>query len=410
VLTSLVVATDLAFKQFNVSAQIDQTALFLIGAVAPPIVQTLVTGSNLTFSAANITNLANDGFDLALQGALTNIGPLDAAISFPGGVTVAWQGSDIATIALPDLCAAANDGIPNLTTSAHLTITNEDAFTQFATFLLHNEEFTWTISTNTLRVTALGTIFDGVQLSKDVSFKAFNNLPGVTIFNFNLPSDDPAGGITIDTDSMIPSPSQLGIDLGTVGFETFFDGVDVGPLQGTNLALAPESTTTEHLTGRIIPQSGDALNTIGVLFSNFLAGVNQTLNVKGSFVKPDGSNSVTWLSTAFQTLELDVTLPGQIFQIIESITLDDLELVMTQDGQAYAPPASSQHTVAQYKNPFGFSLQVIQSAQDITIASGGTKVATVSHTRFSHGERRLTTFSSRCHWRTTSAASRQATS
>ena len=74
--------------------------------------------------------------------------------------------------------------------------------------MLHNEDFTWTISTDKLRVTALGTIFDNVSLSKDVSFKAFNNLPGVTISNFQLPSDDPAGGIHIETDSDIPSPAR----------------------------------------------------------------------------------------------------------------------------------------------------------------------------------------------------------
>ncbi len=82
-------------------------------------------------------------------------------------------------------------------------------FTSFATFLLHNPSFTWLIHTNRLRVTALGTIFDGVSLSKDVTFKAFNGLPGVTISNFELPSDDPAGGIHIETDSLIPSPARL---------------------------------------------------------------------------------------------------------------------------------------------------------------------------------------------------------
>ena len=106
------------------------------------------------------------------------------------------------------MCAAANDGVPNYETSAQLTITDNDKFTDFATFLLHNEDFTWTISTDKLRLTALGEIFDGVSLKKDISFKAFNGLPGVTISNFQLPSDDPAGGIHIETDSLIPSPSR----------------------------------------------------------------------------------------------------------------------------------------------------------------------------------------------------------
>jgi hypothetical protein len=37
------------------SRQTDQTALYLIGAVAAPIAQDLVTGANLVFSEANIT-------------------------------------------------------------------------------------------------------------------------------------------------------------------------------------------------------------------------------------------------------------------------------------------------------------------------------------------------------------------
>lgn len=81
-------------------------------------------------------------------------------------------------------------------------------FTNFAIFLLQNPSFDWTISTDKLRLTALGTIFENVSLRKTVSFKAFNGLPGVTISNFRLPSDDPAGGIHIDTDSDIPSPAR----------------------------------------------------------------------------------------------------------------------------------------------------------------------------------------------------------
>jgi hypothetical protein len=83
-------------------------------------------------------------------------------------------------------------------------------FTAFATALLHEESFEWTISTPKLRVKALGTIFDNVALSKTIALKAFNNLPGVTISNFQLPSDEPGfpGGIHIETDSLIPSPAR----------------------------------------------------------------------------------------------------------------------------------------------------------------------------------------------------------
>lgn len=66
-------------------------------------------------------------------------------------------------------------------------------------------------------------------------------------------------------------------------------------------------------------------------------------------------------------------------QIIQSIALADFGVVMTDQSEAYAPLVSSNHTTAEYKNPFGFSLQVIESAVDMTIglANNGTDVATV---------------------------------
>lgn len=74
---------------------------------------------------------------------------------------------------------------------------------------------------------------------------------------------------------------------------------------------------------------------------------------------------------------LNVTLPGEKFTVIESITLSDLEVVMTEDSEAFAPLASSEHTLAEFKNPFGFSLQVVDSGENITLSSDGTDIAEV---------------------------------
>ncbi|KAI9459105.1 hypothetical protein F5148DRAFT_1001220 [Russula earlei] len=368
-------STKLTFKQFNVAAITNETALYLIGAVAPPIVQTLVDNANLSFSTANITNLSDGGFDLELHGFLTNIGPLDTLIEFVDPVTVTWQGNDIATIIIPPICAAANVGVPDYHTNAHLTIIDEHQFIGFATFLLHNASFTWTIHTNNLRVIALGTIFDGVSLSKDITLKAFNGLPSITISDFQLPSDDPAGGIHIEADSVITSPSQVGIDLGTVVFHASFEGTDIGRTSSLcpvhQWYLAPESETKAHLSGRITPKSSTELIAIGRLFSEFLVGHNQNLIIQGDLVQPSGNVAVGWLSSAFKTLELQVILPGQIYEIVESITIYDLEVMMTEQDEAFAPLASSRRIVARYKNPFGFSLQVFQASEDIILGAGG---------------------------------------
>jgi len=84
------------------------------------------------------------------------------------------------------------------------------------------------------------------------------------------------------------------------------------------MTLAPQATTKTHLAGHIVPQSGDDLKNIGTLFTNFLQGKNQTLTVKGDSVNP-GNGVVSWLSTAFKTIELQVVLPGQKFDVRQHI-------------------------------------------------------------------------------------------
>lgn len=50
---------------------------------------------------------------------------------------------------------------------------------------------------------------------------------------------------------------------------------------------------------------------------------------------------------------------------------------MQTQNQAFQPLASSNFTLAKYKNPFGFSLQVIEAGEDITLNSGGVDAADV---------------------------------
>lgn len=123
--------------------------------------------------------------------------------------------------------------------------------------------------------------------------------------------------------------------MGTVTFQAYFDDTLVGresfcfstilhnlrgygslALTAMDLVLPPEGQVTTHLTGRMIPQSGNGLNVIGRLFSEYLAADNITLSVTGESVQPTGTSSpVTWLSDAFKTLTLAVTLPGQKFNV-----------------------------------------------------------------------------------------------
>ncbi|PWZ00897.1 hypothetical protein BCV70DRAFT_84414 [Testicularia cyperi] len=369
--------TDLDFVQTPVPTKTDNTALYLLGPAGAPIVQNIVDQAVLKVNIANITGVTNNGFDVSLSGSLTNTGPFDAYIEFTEPLTVTWQGSNIAKLTLPPICAFANEGVPNLVTSGSLTITNLGRFTDFATFILHNPSFQWTVSSNRLTVRALQIIYSNVIISKNIDFQAFNNLPGVSTFDFNVYGET-SNSLLIRTGTRIPSPATLGIQLDTANFEIFFLGTDIGPIHSTDLFLAAQTTTVTTLEGSITAKSGQDLANTGILFTNFLQGVTQILQVKGVSVvtQANGNRAVNWLSAAFRTLTLDVTLPGQVYQIIYSITISDLTVFVNGDpADSYTVPSSSNSTIATFANPFQFSLQPIQAAPHINLSYAGGNTA-----------------------------------
>ncbi|CAD6973942.1 unnamed protein product [Tilletia controversa] len=369
--------TSLSFTQKNTPTETDETALRLIGLVAPPIVQQIVDGTQLSFSLANATDLTDDGFVVSLSGSVSDAGPFDALIEFLEPLTVIWQGSAIATIQLPAICAEANKGVPDYRATGRLQITDQDRFADFATSILHTEGFTWTVTTDKLRVHALGLQFDNVNLTKQVSFAAFNDLPGVAISDFTIPGQTD-NALKIQTTSIIPSSASLGLQLGDANFEIIYKGTDVGSVTANDLFLAPKTSNTVDLNGFIQQQSGQDLENVGDLFSNFLAGKSQALTIKGiNVISPAQPGSpVKWLTAAFKTLNLNVTLPGRQFNVITDIAIGDLTVDITGDpSDSYTLPASSKNTVATFANPFNFSLTPIQASTAIVIRYGNTDTA-----------------------------------
>lgn len=77
------------------------------------------------------------------------------------------------------------------------TVADVGTLTDFTKVMLTEESFDWDIKGDNLSVSALGISVPGISLdTKTVTLKGMNGLKGgVTINTFDLPSDDPAGGI-----------------------------------------------------------------------------------------------------------------------------------------------------------------------------------------------------------------------
>lgn len=147
-------------------------------------------------------------------------------------------------------------------------------------------------------------------------------------------------------------------------FDCFLMTVTVGPVFGNNVVLPPKSVTALPLTGTILKTDSPAnLKALGDLFSSFLAGNASILQVTGNeVVSPAQPGSpVKWLSAAFKTLTLDVSLPGHVYDIVSAATLKDLDVSVLDQSQSEAALVTNNATEITFKNPFGFSLSLVQA-------------------------------------------------
>ncbi|KAG0792916.1 hypothetical protein G6F16_005541 [Rhizopus arrhizus] len=370
----------LAFSQNSVAVSTDNSVLDLIPIVGQKIVQQIVDGAVLAFDTIIVSSPTDSSFTVQMKGSITKSGPMDAAISFPTPLTVYWQGTALGTVSMPEIQAKAGVGASFDVTGA-FTIANQDYMAQFSTYLINNENFKWEIVTKDVSVTALGFTFTGISMDKTVALTGCNGFKdAVTIQSFDLPSDDPNGGITLTAQTTIKNPSQVGFNLSGVTFETYFKDVDIGPLSSNgNAIFPPQGSSGMGMKGRMIYQNTpEGISAVTKVFENYLNNTNSVLTVKG--VSGSGPNGqVGWLSTAFKSLTINnvvLPAPGSKPKLIPTVTMKQLTLDFTKD--AWAPPSSSSNVEAQLKSPFGFPLHVTKLNMNVAATYQGGTVATLA--------------------------------
>ncbi|KAI9304283.1 hypothetical protein BJ944DRAFT_153106, partial [Cunninghamella echinulata] len=363
----------LSFSQNSVPIQADKSVTGLIPILGNPIVQHIVDQSILSFETLILSDPTNKNAKVQMKGSIKNTGPMDATIEFPTPLTVQWQGKTIGTASMPALKASAAKGGADFDVPSQFTITDIKAMEEFAIFMINSPEFEWAISSNDVSVTALGFTFKGIKLNKAVKIKGCSGFKGaVTINSFDLPSNDPAGGITLIADTTIVNPSQVGFSLGSAAFNSFYKDVLVGPLAASPANFAPLVPSKIKMKGRMVPQkTKHGLDMVTEVFVNYLSAKNSILSVIGDSATGAKGEPVTWLTNAFKTIKIEnVILPGPKEKptLIPSINMMNMQLDFTKNP--YAAPASSTKVQAQLKNPFGFPLGVSQLNMEVDVGAG----------------------------------------
>ena len=83
-------------------------------------------------------------------------------------------------------------------------------------------------------------------------------------------------------------PSQVGIELSSIAFNTYANGIEIAPVSSmSSVTLAPLSTSSLGLAGRLIPQnSAEGLATISAVFNNYIHGMDSQVTVYGASAGP----------------------------------------------------------------------------------------------------------------------------
>ncbi|KAF9992742.1 hypothetical protein BGZ80_003570 [Entomortierella chlamydospora] len=375
-------ATSLTLTQAGVPTSTDDTILKLIPIVGTPIAQAIVNQAVLSFTSLMINSPAETDFTTNINGLIANTGPFDADIAFSDGCGVSWinggSNSSIGQIAMPTVSAKADVGATLAMTNVPFHVTSGTNMGDFVGYSLKAENFEWAIYATNMVVTAMGAAIPGINMSKTVTLKGFNGLKELTIQKYDLPSND-ADGIHLTLSATLANPSNIGIEMGTVLFDNIFDGQYIGYVQTVGLTLQPNANSPLSLEGSMTKQTTDAgLEALGKLFNLVLSGGSPALTVQGKSVTP-ASGPVSWLSSAFSSLALNVTLPSIGKQeIITGITMKTMSLDFT-GSDAYTVDTSSDNIEASYHIPFAFPLNITKVSESLYIQMPqGTNVASLS--------------------------------
>ncbi|GAA5861436.1 hypothetical protein JCM5353_007312, partial [Sporobolomyces roseus] len=338
--------------------------------------------SVLHIDASNITLPTNNSFTLTLEGQVKKVGVFPAQIHFNEPVYVTWTAPENPFVELNlghfDLArigvAAGHGRIKQLT---EFQIDDEPAFARFTEYLITQEEFTWRLRSKNLKVVAFGFIgtASGLDFVKDLTLPAMANMTDISITDFQLPGDDPAGGISLSVQTKLTNPSAFGVEIGILSVSLYYGDLLLGPAQTTSSVNLTAGVNYIHLVGRLLPYTDNpaALAQLSTLFSSYLNGDTIPVQARGLSIDLPGDENISWLTAGIQALTLNVPLRSPTGRIapIKGITIEQLSLQF-DPSTPYAPTANSSAVSASFGLPFGFSLNIVQLQNSFGIVDNRT--------------------------------------
>ncbi|SPO25553.1 uncharacterized protein UTRI_03023_B [Ustilago trichophora] len=358
------------FKQSNVNVSFDQSIEKLYSILGRPIMKAVIDAVQLDLTSIQVVDLAQSKVAVDVSASISKIGPFDAVVLLDKGVDVSWQGKTIGNVALPNVTIVPE--VTRIQMRAELTIADPGLMSDLVKALLQEKSVDWTVSAPSMIIRAYDATLNGPGLTKKTSIKAFDRLRNaVTLGTFDLPSNDPAGGIHITASASVRNPSNIGINLDRLGVNFGLATSILGEAGLANrLNMTPSAQSDVNVAGRILPQSGQGLADFSAIAQNFISNKPTTLIVHGVYAGPE---SVTWLSEGLKTLEIPVTVPGIVLDPLKSVSMNNATLDFR--NREWSPLISTDTVRAVVDIPFSFPFGVNNVGGSFDILYGGQGAA-----------------------------------
>ncbi|KAK3847341.1 MAG: hypothetical protein J3R72DRAFT_431184 [Linnemannia gamsii] len=347
----------------------------IIFVILPKLVQSIVNHSEMSMNQLNMTDATETSMKVSLTGGISNAGIFPATIEFPEPIIVSWEGKRLGSMKMSTV--KASGGSASIVDSTTFTIIDKEAFAVFAKDMLSIESFTWTL-TSTVQVHAVGRVIKDINLTKELKMLGMNGFGKVTIDSFTMPGDAPGGGAFVRLVTSMNNPSPIGMVLGTMVLDMFYQGTFLGQVTARNAVLVGGSPSPLILEGTLVRQTAQSdLDNVSVLMSNFLAGKVTMTSAKGVSVKPDGVNDVSWLSNGLLALTLNVPLQSPIpLNVIRDISIKDMGMTFNP-ATPWIPTASSNTVTAGFVLPFNITVGMQNVSNTMSIHYKGKVLANI---------------------------------
>ncbi|KAG0239190.1 hypothetical protein BGW41_007881 [Actinomortierella wolfii] len=349
----------------------------LLLVILPKIAQSIINHSTMSLYQLNMTDATEAGMRVSMSGGIGNAGAFSATIEFPEPIVVSWKDKTLGSMTMSSVKAAG--GKATIADSTYFSISDVDAFSEFSKEMLNIKEFTWVLNSK-VTIKALGQTIKNLNLNKELTMLGMNGFDQIRIDSFDLPGDAPGGdGALVRLVTSMHNPSPVGMTLGTVVLDMFYDGVYLGQVSANNSVLVGNSASPLILEGTLFRKTNQTeLDKISTLMSNYLGGKVSITSAKGVSVKPDGVNPVSWLSNGLTAMTLTVPLQSTTpINLIENINIADMGMVF-DTASPYNPLANSNRVSASFKLPWNITVQMQNVSNTMSIGYRGKTLADIA--------------------------------